>query len=252
MYKVNLHNSKTVQCKYDKQVKLDKTYYIKNLETYASGSGCLFQNGTNKGQFSILNFIKCPLEIDEEIPVQISPISYQGLSGDKYLDYILLTSTQRHNDFTVKFIPKYYEFTKTLQNINLKKLYHSSDDSQKAKMWLKLAELVCCLKIQEFIQYLKMPLVKGPVVLMTDCTKFRPKVIYSQKFGTIMESVLPSNQTKIFTYEDIHVTIKLIQENDAIANQIRGFILKIPISKVLPVMIATIPTKGNTKANKIS
>lgn len=45
-------------------------------------------------QFSILNFVKRPLEIDKNTPVQISPISCQGLSDDGYLDYILLTPTQ--------------------------------------------------------------------------------------------------------------------------------------------------------------
>lgn len=41
-----------------------------------------------------MNFVKRPLEIDENIPVQISPISCQDLNDDKYLDYILLTPTQ--------------------------------------------------------------------------------------------------------------------------------------------------------------
>ncbi len=42
-----------------------------------------------------------------------------------------------------------------------------------------------------------------------------------------MGSVLSSNQTKVSTYEDIYITMKLIQENNAIVNQIRGFILKL-------------------------
>ena len=62
---------------------------------------------------------------------------------------------------------------------------------------------------------------------MTDCTKLWPKVVYSQEFGTIMGSVLSFDQTKVSIYEDIHTTMKLIRENDAVANQIRGFILKV-------------------------
>lgn len=42
-----------------------------------------------------------------------------------------------------------------------------------------------------------------------------------------MELVLPFNQTKAFTYEDIHATMKLIRENNTVANQIKGFILKV-------------------------
>lgn len=54
----NLVDSKTIQYICGKQVKLDKIYCVKNLETYASRSDCSFQNGTNKGQPSILNFVK--------------------------------------------------------------------------------------------------------------------------------------------------------------------------------------------------
>ncbi|RGB26201.1 hypothetical protein C1646_770752 [Rhizophagus diaphanus] len=76
--------------------------------------------------------------------------------------------------------------------------------------------------------------------------------MYSQEFRIIMESVLSSNQTKVSIYKNIHATIKLIQENDAVANQIKKFILKIPISKIPPVIIVTILTKRNTKADEIS
>ncbi|RGB40825.1 hypothetical protein C1646_752805 [Rhizophagus diaphanus] len=87
---------------------------------------------------------------------------------------------------------------------------------------------------------------------MTDCTKLQPKVVYSQEFRVIIGSVLPSNQTKVFIYKDIYITMKLIQENNAVANQIRGFILKIPISKIPPVIITAIPTKGDINATEIN
>ncbi|PKK61622.1 hypothetical protein RhiirC2_791540 [Rhizophagus irregularis] len=374
-----LINSKSVQCICGKQVKLDKTYRVKNLETHASGSGCSFQNGTSKGQPSILNFVKKrSLKFDEDTSVQKSYVSCQGLNGDKYLDYILLTPTQyrggkrdyivaynlfpdkflrrkgfsknrltieekrfcnhidkdpkaiysmscerktqhpsgiciscqairdntrfrdalnekRHDDTTAKFIPNHYEFTKTLQNVNLKRLCRASVDDQEAKIWLELAELgqkgafnsnktftelaALMIKIknleerskkknglrysehllhffsllsessrtysifknafdgmslrhirrqrakdqdiftnpelsfENIVQFAKVASDyhwKGPVILMTDCTKLRPKVVYSQEFGAIMGSVLPSNQTKVSTYEDIHATMKLI------------------------------------------
>ena len=68
---------------------------------------------------------------------------------------------------------------------------------------------------------------KGPVVLMTDCTKLRPKVVYSQEFDSIMGSILPANQTKCETYDDIHQTMKKIKEQDAVATQVRVFLLKV-------------------------
>ncbi|CAB4404116.1 unnamed protein product [Rhizophagus irregularis] len=65
-----LINSKSVQCICGKQVKLDKTYHVKNLETHASG------------------------KFDKDTPIQKSYVSCQGFNGDKYLNYILLIPTQ--------------------------------------------------------------------------------------------------------------------------------------------------------------
>jgi hypothetical protein len=102
-----LIDPKTVQCICGKQVKLDKTYCIKNLETHASGGGCLFQNGTRNRQPSILNFVKKrSLEFEKDTPVQILYVPCQGLNVDKYLNYILLTPTQYgggKRDYTVAY-----------------------------------------------------------------------------------------------------------------------------------------------------
>ena len=52
-------------------------------------------------------------------------------------------------------------------------------------------------------------------------------VVYSQKFDSIMGSILPANQTKCETYDDIHQTMKKIKEQDAVAIQVRVFLLKV-------------------------
>ena len=62
---------------------------------------------------------------------------------------------------------------------------------------------------------------------MTDCTKLRSKVVYSQEFGSIMDSILLADQTKCETYDDIHKTMKNIKEQKAVATQVRGFLLKV-------------------------
>ncbi|CAB5368642.1 unnamed protein product [Rhizophagus irregularis] len=67
-----------------------------------------------------------------------------------------------------------------------------------------------------------------------------------------MDSILPANQTKYETYDDIHQTMKKIKKQDAVATQIRVFLLKIPISKIPPVMIAALHTKGDATAEEIS
>ncbi len=53
---------------------------------------------------------------------------------------------------------------------------------------------------------------KKPVVLITDCTKLWSKVIYSQEFDSIMNSILLVNQMKCKTYDDIYKTIKNIKK----------------------------------------
>jgi hypothetical protein len=68
---------------------------------------------------------------------------------------------------------------------------------------------------------------EGPVVLMIDCTKLRPKVVFSQEFGSIMGSILPADQMKCEIYDDIHKTMRNIKEQEAVATQVRGFLLKV-------------------------
>ena len=54
---------------------------------------------------------------------------------------------------------------------------------------------------------------KGPIVAMTDCTKIRTKLTYSQELGCIVGSTLGFDSTNVVTYDDIHLKIKEIQDN---------------------------------------
>lgn len=67
----------------------------------------------------------------------------------------------------------------------------------------------------------------GPVVAMTDCTKIRTKLTYSQELGCIVGSTLGFDNTNVITYDDIHLKIKEIQDNKAIASQVRCVVLKV-------------------------
>ncbi|CAB5210968.1 unnamed protein product [Rhizophagus irregularis] len=60
---------------------------------------------------------------------------------------------------------------------------------------------------------------EGPILLMTDCTKIRPKLVYSQELGYITGSTLSSNE--------------------------------IPIGKIPPMVIAILPIKGDKSAEQI-
>ena len=67
----------------------------------------------------------------------------------------------------------------------------------------------------------------GPVVAMTDCTKVRAKLTYSQELGCIVGSTLNFDDTQVTTYDDIHLKIKEIQDNKATASQVRCVVLKV-------------------------
>ena len=68
---------------------------------------------------------------------------------------------------------------------------------------------------------------EGPILLMTDCTKIYPKLVYSQELGYITGSTLSSNKITIYNIYDIHPKIKYIYEKNAIATQVRVIVLKV-------------------------
>jgi len=67
----------------------------------------------------------------------------------------------------------------------------------------------------------------GPVVAMTDCTKVRSKLTYSQELGCIVGSTMSFEESHVQTYSDIHNIIKNIRENNEIASQVRCILLKV-------------------------
>lgn len=68
---------------------------------------------------------------------------------------------------------------------------------------------------------------KGPVVLMSDCTKIRPKAVYSSELGQIVGSVLKNVETKVDSYDDVHRIMTNISACNAIASQAHLFLLKV-------------------------
>ena len=62
---------------------------------------------------------------------------------------------------------------------------------------------------------------------MTDCTKIRPKLVYSQELGYITGSTLTSNEVSVSDIDDVHAKIHYIYENNAIATQVRVIVLKV-------------------------
>ncbi|RGB33934.1 hypothetical protein C1646_761120 [Rhizophagus diaphanus] len=92
---------------------------------------------------------------------------------------------------------------------------------------------------------------EGPILLMSDYTKIRSKLVYSQELGYITRSILPSSEVSVSDINDIHKKICNIYENDALVTQVWVIVLKIPIGKITPMVIAILPTKGNESAEQI-
>ena len=67
----------------------------------------------------------------------------------------------------------------------------------------------------------------GPIIVMTDSTKLRQKLVYAEEFNYIMGSTLPHSEMAVKILEDVHPKINHIMESDAIATQVRGIALKV-------------------------
>ncbi|UZO06006.1 uncharacterized protein OCT59_026342 [Rhizophagus irregularis] len=89
---------------------------------------------------------------------------------------------------------------------------------------------------------------------MTDSTKSRKKLVYAEELNHIADllETLPHSETTIAVLDDVHQKINHIRENDAIATQVRGIALKIPIGKVASMIVAMIPTRGDEGADQIA
>jgi len=67
----------------------------------------------------------------------------------------------------------------------------------------------------------------GLVVAMTDCTKVRSKLTYSQELGCIVSFTMNFEDSHVDTYNDIHQIIKNIREKNEIASQVQCILLKV-------------------------
>ena len=67
----------------------------------------------------------------------------------------------------------------------------------------------------------------GPIVVMTDATKLREKLVYAEELNYIAVSILPHSETTVEVLEDIHPKINYILESNAVATQVRGIALKV-------------------------
>lgn len=67
----------------------------------------------------------------------------------------------------------------------------------------------------------------GPIAAMTDNTKLKERLRYSSILGCIIGSTLPKEETVINVYSDIPSTIAKIKEKNAIAKDVRAYLLQV-------------------------
>jgi hypothetical protein len=67
----------------------------------------------------------------------------------------------------------------------------------------------------------------GPVAAMTDNTKLKERLSYSASLGCIIGSTLPTLETKASNYEEIITIIDRIKDENAIAKQVRIYLLQV-------------------------
>ena len=68
---------------------------------------------------------------------------------------------------------------------------------------------------------------EGPISAMTDNTKLKPGLRYLSQFGCIIGSVLDNSETKITDYDQIPQIVNKIKNENAIANNVRTYILQV-------------------------
>lgn len=70
----------------------------------------------------------------------------------------------------------------------------------------------------------------GPVVIAGDCTKVRPRLAYSNNFGShVLGSTLPFDSCEIEEVDDIDHVIEQIKGKKAMASQVRAILVKVNI-----------------------
>lgn len=67
----------------------------------------------------------------------------------------------------------------------------------------------------------------GPVAIMTDNTKLKERLSYSATLGCVIGSTLSTSETKVSNYEEVISVIDKIKTKNAIAKQVRIYLLQV-------------------------
>ncbi|CAB4472833.1 unnamed protein product [Rhizophagus irregularis] len=117
---------------------------------------------------------------------------------------------------------------RTLRNI---RLHHAQSDDAIINTELCYENMVRFKRFADSLNY------NGPVAAMTDNTKLKERLSYSATLGCVIGSTLSTSETKASNYKEIIAIIDKIKVKNAIAKQVRVYLLQIPLPKIPPIVI---------------
>ncbi|GBC52657.2 hypothetical protein GLOIN_2v1787768 [Rhizophagus irregularis DAOM 181602=DAOM 197198] len=129
-----------------------------------------------------------------------------------------------------------------LRNI---RLHHAQSDDAIINTELCYENMVRFKRFADSLNY------NGPVAAMTDNTKLKERLSYSATLGCVIGSTLSTSETKASNYKEIIAIIDKIKVKNAIAKQVRVYLLQIPLPKIPPIVIGLIPNNNKEKAADI-
>ncbi|GES82280.1 hypothetical protein GLOIN_2v1777971 [Rhizophagus clarus] len=118
----------------------------------------------------------------------------EELRSNKCLNEIL--KAKRATSCTVKFTLRHYynePLLKLFKNSNLQQVWAATI----LENFMKFSQIVSSIKWN------------GPIIVMTDSTRLREKLVYAEKLNYIIESTLPHSETSIEVLENIHPQVEI-------------------------------------------
>ncbi|KAE9389323.1 hypothetical protein BT96DRAFT_960070 [Gymnopus androsaceus JB14] len=92
----------------------------------------------------------------------------------------------------------------------------------------------------------------GPVIAGSDCTKVRKRMNFSVQFGChILGTTLPLDEVEVDVAEDIDEIVDQAVSKNLLATQVRAVMMKLPIPRCPPLVVALLLTAGKEDAHNI-
>ncbi|CAG8855204.1 9611_t:CDS:2, partial [Gigaspora margarita] len=134
--------------------------------------------------------------------------------SDQFSDFLVILaslSSQAYNIFRQNFAGR------VIQNI---RLYRKYSPFAFYNPELCFENIVQVKRLVDMIKY------TGPIIAMSDNTKLKERLRFSSLYGCIVGSTLSTKLTKVSLYEDIYQIVDMIKSYNAIASQVRIYLLQ--------------------------